>query len=278
MGIHRRLKRILGLPEIPQHKLASYAKRMGRVDLPRRSPGNAGSIAIIVPCYRHERYLEKTFSSIINQTRKPDHVVFVNDASPDGTGVILNELIRSFDSAGEIEFRILTNEVNVGQAVSLNRGIQAVNNDLIMVLNDDDYLMHDAVEIVIDLFNRNRDVFLIGSTSIGFSYDEELASRTKMIYDLVSSVGIQLTRHNPEDVTGYRNYNDLNMTHSSSCFLKVAWQVVGGYFPKGRERIVPYSDRDFQLRISALFPVAISYEIPFVYWRNNSSVDSGINS
>jgi GT2 family glycosyltransferase len=204
--------------------------------------------------------------------------VFINDASPDETGKILKELVRTNEFAREIEFRILTNEVNEGQSVSLNRGISAVNDDLVMVLNDDDYLMHDAVEIVVDLFIRNRDVFLIGSSHIEFTSDEELASGPKMIHGLTPSVCIRLTGHNPEDVAGYRNCNDLNMTHSGSCFLKSAWQTVGGYLPKGRKRVVPFTDRDFQLRINALFPVAVSYEIPFVYWRRNSSVDNGINS
>jgi glycosyltransferase involved in cell wall biosynthesis len=258
--------------------MASYVRMRGRADLPRRSPGDTNTLAIIVPCYRHEQYLKTTFSCIVNQTRKPDHVVFVNDASPDGTGQILDELIRATDSSGDIDFNILTNEANVGQSVSLNRGIRAVNDDLVMVLNDDDYLMHDAVELVIDLFNHNRDVFLIGSSYIEFSSDEELASGTKRIYELALSGCIQLTRHYPKDVDVYRNYNDLNMGHSGSCFLKVAWQTVGGYLPKGRERVVPFSDRDFQLRINALFPVAVSNGIPFVYWRNNSSFDNSINS
>ena len=258
--------------------MASFARKMGRVDLPRRSPGDANSLAIIVPCYRHERYLETTFSCIINQTRKPDHVVFVNDASPDGTGKLLTELIRTSDFSGEIDFNILTNEANVGQSVSLNRGIRAVNDDLVMVLNDDDYLMHDAVELVVDLFNCNRDVFLIGSSHIEFSSDEELVADTKMIRGMLTDGCIPLAMHNPEDVSGYKGYNDLNMTHSGSCFLKAAWQAVGGYLPKGRKRVVPYSDRDFQLRINSLFPVAVSYEIPFVYWRNNSSFDNSLNS
>ncbi|NVN91171.1 MAG: glycosyltransferase [Desulfuromonadales bacterium] len=277
-GIRGKFKKILGLPEIPRRRIASYLKRMGCVDLPKRTPGDANTIAIIIPCYRHESYLETTFSCIINQTRKPDHVVFVNDASPDGTEKVLKELIRTCVFSEEIDFSILTNKSNVGQSMSLNRGIQSINDDLIMVLNDDDYLMHDAVEIVANLFSRNQDVFLIGSSNIEFSSDEELASGTKMIQELAPSGLLQLTRHSPNDVVDFRNYNDLNMTHSGSCFLKAAWHAVGGYLPKGRKRVVPFSDRDFQLRLNALFPVAISYEIPFVYWRNNSSFDKGINS
>jgi hypothetical protein len=68
------------------------------------------------------------------------------------------------------------------------------------------------------------------------------------------------------------------MTHSGSCFLKSAWAVVGGYRPDKSERIVPYSDRDFQLRVNAVWPVAVAYETPFSFWRNDSSLDSGRDS
>lgn len=34
----------------------------------------------------------------------------------------------------------------------------------------------------------------------------------------------------------------------------------------------------FQLRLNALFPVAISPDVPFSFWRRGSSVDQGRNS
>jgi hypothetical protein len=68
------------------------------------------------------------------------------------------------------------------------------------------------------------------------------------------------------------------MTHSGSCFFKVAWEAVGGYQAVKAKRVVPFSDRDFQLRINAVWPVAVAYETPLTLWREGSSVDAGINS
>jgi glycosyltransferase involved in cell wall biosynthesis len=203
------------------------------------------------------------FSSIMHQSRKPDQVVFIDDCSPDRTGELLDNLVHSMDHAGATDYRIITNATNLGQSASLNRAISEATTDLVMVLNDDDYLM---------------DIFLIGSHSIHFSRDEELAAGVKLVKALAPAGGIPLVRQYPEDVAGYRKFNDLNMTHSGSCFLKAAWQAVGGYIPEKEKRLVPFSDRDFQLRINSLFPVAVSYEIPFVYWRSNSSIDNGIDS
>jgi hypothetical protein len=68
------------------------------------------------------------------------------------------------------------------------------------------------------------------------------------------------------------------MTHSASCFFKVAWEAVGGYRSDKSRRVVPFSDSDFQLRVNAVFPVAVSDATPYVFWRIYSSVDKGVNS
>jgi glycosyltransferase involved in cell wall biosynthesis len=248
----------------------------GRV-LPTRAEANIASLAIVVPCFGHDMYLEKMFESILRQTRAPDEVLFINDASPDDTVEVLHKLIAGASGTG-IGFRLLENSRNSGQAASLNRGIGEAGTELVMVLNDDDYLFHDAVEVMLGLFNQYREVFLIGGHSIHFEGNETLGSLRKNIADYADPCRIPLEIHYPSDVVGYRRYNDLNMTHSGSCFLKSAWQAIGGYCPVKKKRMVPFSDRDFQLRLNALFPVAVSSEIPFSFWRSGSSVDAGKNS
>ena len=42
-----------------------------------------------------------------------------------------------------------------------------------------------------------------------------------------------------------------------------------------RKRVTPFSDRDFQLRVGALWPVAVATGTPLAFWRNDSSVDAG---
>jgi hypothetical protein len=146
-----------------------------------------------------------------------------------------------------------------------------------MILNDDDYLMHDAVESMLALFVQHREVALIGAGSIHFVGKEALAAAPKLIANRAAG-SLPLVFYQPEDVPRYRNYNDLNMTHSGCCFLKVAWEAVGGYYVDKGARVVPFSDRDFQIRVNSVWPVAVSNETPFTLWRRDSSVDGGLNS
>jgi GT2 family glycosyltransferase len=270
-------RRLVKPSEISQARLKRLLRdtdRRPRVSLPREAPG---SLAMVVPCFGHANFLPDMFESIVAQTRRPDQVIFVDDGSTDGSAETLRSLVATHQEAAGGRFEVLVNDRNMGQAASLNRGISTASSDLIMILNDDDYLMHDAVEAMLALFGQHRDVALIGAHCIYFAGREELAAAPKLS-TAYAAPGLPLFVHLPEDVPSYRNYNDLNMTHSGSCFLKAAWEAVGGYRVDKRERVVPFSDRDFQLRVNAVWPVAVAYETPFTLWRRDSSVDAGLNS
>ena len=235
------------------------------------------SLALVVPCFRHAAYLSDLLESIVSQTREPDEVIFVDDASPDATSEVLSAFVDKRQGLDRGRYRILVNDRNLGQAASLNRAISTASSELIMVANDDDYLMHDAIQSMLALFGENRGVALIGAHCIYFAGREALAAAPKLTSDY-GPPGLPLVIHRPEDVRRYRRYNDLNMTHSGSCYFRTAWEAVGGYRPVKESRVVPFSDRDFQLRVNAVWPVAVAYQTPFSLWRTDASVDEGLNS
>ena len=276
-GWIRKGRQFVRPPLISQANLKRFLSEMDRhprASLPLEPPR---SVAVVVPCFKHAPYLPQMFESIVAQTQPPDEVIFIDDASPDDSSEVIGTLFAAHPSPRGGRYSLLVNDRNLGQAASLNRAISTASSDLIMILNDDDYLMHDAVESMFALFGQHRDVVLIGAHSIHFAGSEDLAAAPKLSTDHSAS-GLPLVVHRPDEVAGYRNYNDLNMTHSGSCFLKVAWEAVGGYQVDKKRRVVPFSDRDFQLRVNAAWPVAVAYETPFSFWRTDSSVDRGRDS
>jgi glycosyltransferase involved in cell wall biosynthesis len=273
--MNARLRRRLKLSDISQSRMRRYVAAMKRrppVSLQGSAPR---TVAVVVPCFRHAAFLPQTIESIVAQTRRPDEVIFVDDRSPDATG----EILRSFlaDNPWPVgKVQVLTNARNIGQAASLNRAIGAASSELIVVLNDDDYLMHDAVAVLLAIFARHPEVALIGSTNVSFAGNEALASSPKLSRDHVAA-DLPLHVQQPEEVPGYRHPNDLNMTHTGSCYYRLVWEAVGGYWEQKR-RVVPFSDRDFQLRVNAIYPVGVLDAVPLSFWRNDSSVDRLINS
>jgi glycosyltransferase involved in cell wall biosynthesis len=218
--------------------------------------------------YGHAAYVGAALESVARQTRCPDEIIVVNDASPDGARDVVDAArVRWPASLGDRTV-VIDNPVNMGQSAAINQAVAAVSSDLVMVLNDDDYLFLDAVELVCDLFRTHPGMAMIGATCISFS-DPGILSMA--VRQRPSSVPLSLTY--PSDVLEFRHANDLNMTHSGCTFRKLAWQAAGGYEPRRKARVTRSADRDFQLRVNALFPVAVSRRVPWSFWRNNSSVD-----
>lgn len=271
----RRISRLLGAPEISQRRIEKFLIKVTGDAVPLRSDKPPGSLAVVIPCYSHASYLPAALESIASQTRLPDEVIAVDDNSPDCTRSVVEEHFSRLRERGKIHCTLLTNESNRGQAYSLNSAIAATKSEMVMILNDDDYLMHDAVAVMFDLFETYVDVVMIGGTSIHFRGNEELVLHSRAGRTTIGEAKVSLNISPPSDVLNYRRYNDLNMTHSGCCFLKSAWERVGGYYPDKSKRLVPFSDRDFQLRVNALFPVAVSPTVPFSFWRSGSSVDQG---
>jgi len=245
-----------------------------RVSLPPEAPR---SIALVVPCFKHAAYLPEMLESIVSQTRLPEEVIFVDDCSPDATGEILRTFIAEHSWPADGRCTLLVNDRNMGQAASLNRGVSAASSDLVMILNDDDYLMHDAIETMLGFFGRHRELALIGAQHIGFAGRDALAAASKTS-NAHATTGLPLVVHRPDDVRNYPFVDQLDMTHSGLGFLKVAWEAVGGYQTDKSKRVTRFSDRDFQFRVGAMWPVAVAKGRPLAFWRNDSSVDGPLNS
>ena len=264
-------------PEVSQRKIRHFLDQVNASSPIVLQHPKEPTIAIVVPCYGHAKQIPEMFISICEQTRSADEVIFVVDKSPDNSGDILENLIANRINYPTPIFQILFNHSNLGQAASINKGILHAKADLIMILNDDDYLMHDCIEVVLDIFSRHPEVSLVGGGALQFA-SPHLNYLKKKIKAIQGKDPIQIEIRKPQDVKSYRGYNDLCMTHSSSCFYKSAWEIAGRYNPDKTKRIVQFSDRDFQLRMNALFTVALSVTTPLCCWRNDASVDQGLNS
>jgi cellulose synthase/poly-beta-1,6-N-acetylglucosamine synthase-like glycosyltransferase len=120
-------------------------------------------ISLLVPCYNEEVALEKTIQSCLNQTRKFDELIFIDDSSKDRTPEILARY------AGQITTRrTLQNTGNKSSAQEF--GLQFVTGD-IMVMTDGDTVLDPGFvkEIVADF--ADPDVFAVGGYVKSLKYN-----------------------------------------------------------------------------------------------------------
>lgn len=248
--------------DIP-HNLRKFQGRL-LGPLPLRPDDYEKSIEIIIPCYNHASYLPNAIQSIVDQTWKyfPVLVTMINDNSTDETEQICKQVMRQ--QYPNLLFKYVKNKENLRQWASINHAISLSDNELIIILNDDDLLTADCLEKVLVTFTHYPDIFMVGGSSIWFQ--EKIPK-----HRLKDFADVAVREYLPSEVRRYRALNDLNMTHSSTAFFKTAWKYVGGYRDRPmRIHSEANEDRDFQLRVGAVFPVAV-LDYPLAYWRTDSS-------
>jgi glycosyltransferase involved in cell wall biosynthesis len=87
-------------------------------------------ISVVMPAYNAAATIGRALDSIAAQTRQPDEVIVVDDASRDATGAIA--------AAHPLRPRIVRHPANRGGAAALQSGLEAASNDWVAFLDADD--------------------------------------------------------------------------------------------------------------------------------------------
>ena len=96
------------------------------------------SIAVIVPVYNVERYLDETLISIKNQISKPNEIIIIDDGSTDNSFEIIKKY--STDSIHQI---IRTKNNGLGQ--TRNLGLSIAKSEYIYFCDADDLINEDLI-------------------------------------------------------------------------------------------------------------------------------------
>lgn len=87
------------------------------------------TVSAIIATYNRADVLRKCLRSLLAQTRRPDEIIVIDDASPDHT----REMVL-----GEFpEVRYVRQPQNMGQAFSRNLGVMSSRGDFILSIDDD---------------------------------------------------------------------------------------------------------------------------------------------
>jgi glycosyltransferase involved in cell wall biosynthesis len=99
-----------------------------------------GRIAVIIPVYNHAHYVGETVESVLNQNRKPDRILVIDDGSRDHS----LEVVKRYESQGVESF----GRENRGAHNTINElvGLAAKDCEWINILNSDDRFLPNKLE------------------------------------------------------------------------------------------------------------------------------------
>lgn len=111
-------------------------------------------VSVIVPVYNTEIYVRQTILSVIHQTigfEQSIELILVNDATEDGAGTICEEYKKLYPD--NVKYIIL--DKNKGTSGAKNAGLKVATGKYINYLDSDDLWEEDALEILVDILERN---------------------------------------------------------------------------------------------------------------------------
>ena len=94
-------------------------------------------LSVVIPVYNVEAYLEKSISSVVNQSYRNLEILLVNDGSTDGSGGICKKYAAADSRIKYME------QANAGSGEARNAGIAAATGRYITFLDSDDHWAPD---------------------------------------------------------------------------------------------------------------------------------------
>ncbi len=115
---------------------SSYGFQSYAGDLLQLSGHFQPRISVIVPNYNYARYLPQRIASLLNQQMPVWEIIFLDDASTDGSVAVAEQLLRDCG----VNYRIIVNKKNSGCVFSQwQKGVLEARGELVWIAEADDW-------------------------------------------------------------------------------------------------------------------------------------------
>ena len=134
-------------------------------------------VSIIIPVYNEQGFIKKSIESIINQTTKPQKVIYVNDSSTDETRNIIKEFSEKHEWIDLIDHESNQEHAPGSKIVeAFNFGLKNLNisYDIICKFDADIIIPNNYVERLVNIFSNNNNVGIAGGNLYIFKRDKWL--------------------------------------------------------------------------------------------------------
>lgn len=112
-------------------------------------------VSVIVPIYGVEAFIERCARSLMEQTLDGVEYIFVDDASKDGSIVLLKKVMEKYPAKNKA-VSIIIHEKNKGLPAARNTGLEKANGEYIFHCDGDDFIESNALELLYNAAKENE--------------------------------------------------------------------------------------------------------------------------
>ena len=134
-------------------------------------------VSIIIPVYNVAVYFPHCIESILRQTYSNLEIILIDDGSKDESGKLC-DLYAEKDN----RIRVIHQE-NKGVSAARNAGLAVYSGEYLMFVDADDYISHDAVELLYNRIKSDGSSLAIGQMTEVTDEKSEIHPMYKWMYD-----------------------------------------------------------------------------------------------
>ena len=108
------------------------------------------TLSVIIPNYNHGHYLKELVLSLVSQSRPPDEIIIVDDASTDESRGIIEELTKQNST-----IRFFRNKQNQGVVRTLNNALNQSVGDYVTFPSADNFVLPGMYEKSMAILNQH---------------------------------------------------------------------------------------------------------------------------
>lgn len=101
-------------------------------------------VSVIIPVYKVEKFVERCVRSLMEQTMDGIEYIFVDDASPDDSILILHKVLVDYPERSE-RVKILVHSENKGLPAARNTGLAVAKGEYVFHCDSDDFVEKDLL-------------------------------------------------------------------------------------------------------------------------------------
>lgn len=113
-------------------------------------------VSIVIPCYNHEKFIQESIKSVIDQTYKNIELIIIDDGSSDSTTLKIREMINDCTKRFvRFEFR---SRKNKGLSATLNEALEWCQGEYYSAIASDDIMLPKKTLIQARFLNFNKNI------------------------------------------------------------------------------------------------------------------------
>ena len=173
-------------------------------------------VSVVIPCYNHEKFVQDSIQSVIDQTYENIELIIIDDGSKDSSVEKIREMIELCEQRFvRFEFRSRT---NIGLSATLNEALEWCEGKYFSPIASDDQMLNYKTSIQVKYLETNNDsVAVFGGVQL---IDENNRKLEKLLSKARS--------YSFEDIIMHRH----DILAPTQMIRKEAIEKVGGYNSK----------------------------------------------